>query len=1006
MKYKILGVLISMLLILSATTVTGFSTEVTIENDLSIYRNNIDPEFSLGRPSNIDIDVYNPKTFINEDEPINEDIDNIEEINNPIVNINENNPTWFDVYVDDDFLKSVGPNVKTLWEANNNVSIGGRVHVNDGVYGYGQFTKSLSLFEGTGGTITASIEFTETVTDIRNLNVTGTGNGVKLNGVSSTTISDSKFFDNQWMGIILEQSSNNVIHHCTCLNNGYTGIKLNDNSQGNSIEHCTIDGSTEYHGICLNNGCTGNSIMNCTITNVNQSAIYILSSSHNNHIENCTISNTQRYYGISIRASNDNTVYDCSISDMPSIGMWIRENSDSTSISFCTVQRCGKEGIYLGATSGPATDSIIFSCEISECNEHGIYIYESTQNSIDHCNIDQITDDDQNGISIVESSTDNDVDSCTITNVNNSGVLIRESNNNDVYRNTITDSDDFGIYVFDSDHINIEQNTVKNNDGDGVEIRESDDIDINENTIEENGKNGIELHNCGNVEISKNPSIKDNGGWRPFPDNFLHAHGIFLATCTNVDIFNNDAINDNHHIGIYITSHSSGITVTNNKILNNMDDGINCEDSTAAAGGDDDPNWPNDVLIKQNTISGGDHEGIHIYSGSNIIIDDNTVNDNEMGGIYITVGGGTGNIIKNNDVYKNIGTEANEVHHNGIYVRTIGPNSVIIENNEVHHNSRHGIYIWYDIQSTISHTVQNNEVYSNDGHGIHVENINGNKILKNNVHHNHLDGINIEISNQNEIYENDIYENFIIGVHILDNSVQNIIYHNNIYHNPVEGSDVKPANNNWHHAGLEEGNYWLDYFGVDDGSGTGKHAIAGDGIGDTRIPHPAANYDNFPFTKKNGWNLPNLDGEGALDWKDIKPGSTVTGSFKVRNTGAPGSKLDWDIASFPIWGQWSFDPESGIDLKPEDGDVTVQVTVTAPSKKNDDFAGQIKIVNQEDNNDYILIQASLKTYKNKDYNFRSNLHNFIRNIFAKFPIFLQLFRVVKDKLINSSFLSI
>ena len=71
MKYKILGVLISMLLILSATTVTGFSTEVTIENDLSIYRNNIDPEFSLGRPSNIDIDVYNPKTFINEDEPIN-----------------------------------------------------------------------------------------------------------------------------------------------------------------------------------------------------------------------------------------------------------------------------------------------------------------------------------------------------------------------------------------------------------------------------------------------------------------------------------------------------------------------------------------------------------------------------------------------------------------------------------------------------------------------------------------------------------------------------------------------------------------------------------------------------------------------------------------------------------------------------------------------------------------------------------------------------------------------
>jgi len=44
-----------------------------------------------------------------------------------------------------------------------------------------------------------------------------------------------------------------------------------------------------------------------------------------------------------------------------------------------------------------------------------------------------------------------------------------------------------------------------------------------------------------------------------------------------------------------------------------------------------------------------------------------------------------------------------------------------------------------------------------------------------------------------------------------------------------------------------EGNYWSDYPGVDDGSGTGKHAIADDFIGDTDIPWPEPGYDYYPL---------------------------------------------------------------------------------------------------------------------------------------------------------------
>jgi len=73
-----------------------------------------------------------------------------------------------------------------------------------------------------------------------------------------------------------------------------------------------------------------------------------------------------------------------------------------------------------------------------------------------------------------------------------------------------------------------------------------------------------------------------------------------------------------------------------------------------------------------------------------------------------------------------------------------------------------------------------------------------------------------------------------------------------------------------------------------------------------------------------------LDCAGSLSWADITPGDTVTGEFTVENIGDPESLLDWEIESFPEWGTWSFDPESGLDLTPEDGAITVDIEVVAP----------------------------------------------------------------------------
>lgn len=127
-------------------------------------------------------------------------------------------------------------------------------------------------------------------------------------------------------------------------------------------------------------------------------------------------------------------------------------------------------------------------------------------------------------------------------------------------------------------------------------------------------------------------------------------------------------------------------------------------------------------------------------------------------------------------------------------------------------------------------------------------------------------------------------------------------------------------------------------------------------------------------------NNPDLDCEGSLSWHRIKPGSVVIGDFFVENIGEPGSMLDWEVIDYPSWGQWSFDPASGYDLTPEDGAVTVHVTVEAPGEKNKLYEGIVKVVNKENHNDYGLIQVTLQTPKS-----RVATHPFLLRLVDRFP---------------------
>jgi len=135
--------------------------------------------------------------------------------------------------------------------------------------------------------------------------------------------------------------------------------------------------------------------------------------------------------------------------------------------------------------------------------------------------------------------------------------------------------------------------------------------------------------------------------------------------------------------------------------------------------------------------------------------------------------------------------------------------------------------------------------------------------------------------------------------------------------------------------------------------------------------------------------FPDLDCEGSLSWTDVEPGTMVTGSFEIENSGDPGTLLDWEITEYPDWGTWMFDPDEGEDLTPEAGDITVDVTVQAPDDQEKIFTGHVTITNTEDSGDFCIIDVSLATPVSQQYHYPM-FHWFLERFPNAFPILRNL----------------
>jgi len=241
-------------------------------------------------------------------------------------------------------------------------------------------------------------------------------------------------------------------------------------------------------------------------------------------------------------------------------------------------------------------------------------------------------------------------------------------------------------------------------------------------------------------------------------------------------------------------------------------------------------------MIFENTVN--NNQGSGIFAGSSgagsdfNTIKDNTTNQNGQIGIFWPFG--SNNSFEGNTANQNVGA--------GFLIRSNGHTMT----GNTANNNTNGI-----VADGLNTSHIGNTANFNTGVGIFV-NKDSNEFVGNEVSGNAI-GFSIRADN-NTLNENTISSNTNTGIEIVVGSA-NTIFHNNIINNPTQASDPSPADNDWHNPILEEGNFWSDYPGVDDGSGSDKHAIAGDGIGDTQIPHPLADFDNFPFIRENGWEI-------------------------------------------------------------------------------------------------------------------------------------------------------
>ncbi len=723
--------------------------------------------------------------------------------------------------------------------------------------------------------------------------------GVYLSFSDNPQITSNFIFSN-WHGLKLWHSHDSTITHNDVNYNARTGISLEYSGKisTNPLIYDNTANSNGGSGISLTH--SSDVDIDINTATFNSRGISLHSSHYVVITDNIANSNG---YGIYLGGSNHNEIYYNYAERVGGAGTYgIYLSSSSNNNISHNYAKYNYFGISLVWSSN---HNMVYHNDVRYCIDYGAYLYRANDNTVDQNDFESST-----GIGVyLERSNDNDITNNNVILASNYGISLFESDLNTMYKNS-AENCDIGISLRWSHYNEIIDNGVNNNNNIGIDIWLSDNNTIIDNSVDNNPNYGIHLYSSNHNDIIDNDA-NSNG------------IGIYLDWSEN-NVIDSNTATLNNLIGIAVFWYSNGNTIIDNNANLNVNESIRIS-------------YSENNLVENNQASGS-IIGIHLdWSDNNNIIRDNTA-DNNIVGICIEWFSDN-NLIEDNSVTGGvIGISLEWSSLNDVIGNDASNNNVSImmewysDNNTVSDNiacySEFGIYLdWYCDNNMVSY----NNASENIQNGITLEKsewniVDNNTIMNNDIGlkltsgHNNIIGFNLFVGNNIAIYldpsnYNTAHDNMIannqLGVKV-EESEGNVFYHNNFVGNTNEAQDDQPDKNYWYNTDSEEGNYWSDYNGLDDGSGTGKHAIAGDGIGDTQLPYPGPNFDDYPYVVENAWvagiahapfasaNGPYFVGEGSPVNFD------ASGSYDL--DGDP-LQYRWDLDGNGIWDTpWSSSP--------------------------------------------------------------------------------------------------
>jgi len=226
----------------------------------------------------------------------------------------------------------------------------------------------------------------------------------------------------------------------------------------------------------------------------------------------------------------------------------------------------------------------------------------------------------------------------------------------------------------------------------------------------------------------------------------------------------------------------------------------------------------------------------------------------------------------------------------------------------------------------------------------------------------------VQITNGDDIY---VYVKLSDGGHPIDRTSEVPVLLGASYRGTIVTSDAGAGESYY-----KQGSNWLDLY---------NYEFSDPSWDET------ANFCIKAITGEYTQKIPDLQCSGNLQWSNVRPNRQVKATLTIENIGDDSSLLDWEITSWPEWGSWQFDEMKGFDLRPEDGQFSIEVNVRAPEEGEQEFTGEVRIENKENSNDNETIEVILKTPRNKALT--NPLFNLINNNFNLFSIIRLLLQI-------------